>query len=196
MSYSQNNEEHFILQYFDGKAPSSFWDIGAFDGKTFSNTLALLERGWSGIAVEGSPVNFCNLVSNTAEHADRLHYVFGIVTDKVISSVMAWYDTDGDAVSSNDEAHVDKWSAGGMKFRKMYGAVFGWRTLLGLIPNPAFINVDVEGQSAQLAIDMWHEGLKPELWCIEHDGRADELAAMFMGYREVMRNGENIILVK
>lgn len=196
MSYSQNNEEHFILQHFEGKPPASFWDIGAFDGKTFSNTLALLERGWSGVAVEASPVNFCNLVANTAAHGDRLHYVFGIVLDKLDSCLTEWFDTAGDAVSSNDPAHVAKWAAGGMQFTRMHGAAFGWRALKSLVDDPAFINVDVEGQSADLAVAMWNDGMKPELWCIEHDGRADEIAAMFMGYREVMRNGENIILVK
>ena len=193
--YSQNNEEQFILQYFEGKQPGSFWDVGAFDGKTFSNTLALLERGWYGVAVEASPVNFVNLVNNTAAHADRLTYVFGIVLDKVESALTAWYDSNGDALSSNDQAHVDKW-ANIVNFTKMHGAAFGWRSLIPINPYPDFINVDVEGQSAALALAMYREGLRPAMWCIEHDSRMEEITQAFVEYRVLVCNGENIIMVK
>jgi FkbM family methyltransferase len=51
MNYSQNAEQEIILNYF-GDMIGTVCDIGANDGKTFSNSLALLERGWAGFLVE------------------------------------------------------------------------------------------------------------------------------------------------
>lgn len=50
--YSQNNEEEFILDWFQDKTDGFFLDIGAGDGVNDSNTRALWERGWSGMCIE------------------------------------------------------------------------------------------------------------------------------------------------
>lgn len=49
--YSQKNEEEVILKAVEGMK-GRFLDIGAYNGETYSNTLALLERGWSGVMIE------------------------------------------------------------------------------------------------------------------------------------------------
>lgn len=52
--YSQNNEEAHLLAYFkDFKGV--LLDIGANDGKTYSNSLKLIELGWKAVLVEPSP---------------------------------------------------------------------------------------------------------------------------------------------
>ena len=43
--YSQNREDEVILKYFGG-FKGALLDVGANDGKTFSNSLALIEKGW------------------------------------------------------------------------------------------------------------------------------------------------------
>ena len=43
--YSQNEEEKYILEAI-GEQVGIFLDIGAYDGETRSNTLALVEREW------------------------------------------------------------------------------------------------------------------------------------------------------
>lgn len=40
------------------KTDGFFVEIGAFDGYSWSNTLPLIETGWSGIMVEPDPINF------------------------------------------------------------------------------------------------------------------------------------------
>jgi len=57
MRYSQNQEEDVIQSWF-GDFVGTFLDIGANDGKTLSNTYALVERGWAGTYVEASPKAF------------------------------------------------------------------------------------------------------------------------------------------
>lgn len=51
--YSQNNEEEVISRHFAGST-GNLLDIGANNGKTLSNSLACIERGWSATLVEPS----------------------------------------------------------------------------------------------------------------------------------------------
>jgi FkbM family methyltransferase len=60
MNYSQNNEQQLIQQYF-GEAKGTVLDIGANDGKTLSNSLACIERGWAATLVEPSEKCFGKL---------------------------------------------------------------------------------------------------------------------------------------
>ena len=59
-----------------------------------------------------------------------------------------------------------------------------------------FINIDVDGQSAGLFIDALKNcRLRPKCWCVEHDGRQEELTrmALIQGYSQYHINGENVI---
>ena len=58
--YSQFNEEEIICNYFSNRL-GIVLDIGANDGKTFSNSLALIEKGWSAICVEPTEEAFVRL---------------------------------------------------------------------------------------------------------------------------------------
>lgn len=58
--YSQNNEEKIISDYF-GEISGRLLSIGENDGKTFSNSRALMERGWRGVLVEPAPGAFKKL---------------------------------------------------------------------------------------------------------------------------------------
>ena len=64
--YSQNREQEIILNYFKDIEVGHVVDIGSNDGKTFSNSLALIERGWMGTLVEPHPVAYDLL---TKQHA-------------------------------------------------------------------------------------------------------------------------------
>lgn len=62
MSYSQGNEESFILDFFKGIAAGRFIDIGANDGVNGSNVRALIENfSWGGVMVEPSMEVFADL---------------------------------------------------------------------------------------------------------------------------------------
>ena len=55
--YSQNGEQAHILHYLDtiSLKTGRLVDLGAGDGRTMSNTRALLERGWTGDLYDGDP---------------------------------------------------------------------------------------------------------------------------------------------
>lgn len=45
----------------EDKRDGYYVEVGAFDGIVVSNTLALVQLGWSGLAIEPNPINFANL---------------------------------------------------------------------------------------------------------------------------------------
>ncbi|XP_059471031.1 uncharacterized protein LOC132194017 [Neocloeon triangulifer] len=56
--YSQDNTGPFVLSLLKNKTKGFFFECGAFDGETFSNSLALEKFfNWTGLLVEGSPKN-------------------------------------------------------------------------------------------------------------------------------------------
>lgn len=55
--HSQYGQDDFVNSYFNNKNFGYFVEVGAFDGKTFSNTFLLEKLGWKGICIEPNP--FC-----------------------------------------------------------------------------------------------------------------------------------------
>jgi FkbM family methyltransferase len=200
--YSQNNEEELILEKFSTYG-GKFLDIGAYDGKKFSNTFALLERGWSGVMVEPSPCVFVKLMENTKEFKDRVSLVNCAVSIK--SEILLFHDSGGDALSTSDEAHREKWEKGSsVSFRKMFVKTITIKEILDLFGYDfSFINIDVEGQNYKLyeeIKELIRFGKLPQLKmiCIEHDGQhlSMQKEMKFFGFEKVLLNGENIIFWK
>jgi FkbM family methyltransferase len=59
--YSQWGEQKIIHNFFKDTKRGRFLDLGAFDGITGSNTYGLWMKGWSGVCVEASELNFRKL---------------------------------------------------------------------------------------------------------------------------------------
>lgn len=60
--YSQAGEDKFLEKLLPDKG--FFVDIGAYDGLKFSNTKRFYDKGWSGLAVEGTLKYFRALMVN------------------------------------------------------------------------------------------------------------------------------------
>lgn len=198
MRYSQNNEQDIILEHFKNKPTGRFLDIGAYDGKTFSNTLALVENGWTGLCIEPSPSVFCGLLKLHGDNPN-VTLINAALSDK--RELIPFYDCGGDAVSSTSTEHVKKWSAANLKFTKFNLITFPLSDLFAAYGYAFdFINLDVEGKSADLFFALPLDLLAPNVscFCIEHDMRyADILSkAEPHGFKQAGFNGENIILTR
>jgi hypothetical protein len=87
-SYSQYGEDLIILDAFAGSQyledePGTFLDIGAWHPTIFSNTRALIERGWAGVIIEPSPGPFINLMRACVKCGDVLPEVHVEVDGKM-----------------------------------------------------------------------------------------------------------------
>jgi FkbM family methyltransferase len=193
--YSQNNEEDFILDYFDGRT-GKFLDIGAYDVFKFSNTRALFERGWSGILVEPSPENY-KAIAGHYKDEPRIEVLNCAVGDR--GGEIDFYASD-DAVSTTDEKHRAKWEAAGVKYRKIkVNQVNVIDFMNQYCKGIDFLSVDTEATNIVLfrMIPDWvFEQIS--LFCIEHDGNREEIEARLkrFGFSVMYYNGENILLGK
>lgn len=194
--YSQYDEEPAITGYFAGvPGPHRFLDIGAYDGKKFSNTYRLVELGWPGVCVEPSVAPFHSLLDL---HRDNPGIVLVNAAVTLASALQEFQDTGGDAISSFDAQHVQKWKGAGGKFRAVLVKTITMQELLDAVGYDfTFISIDVEGLSLALLAQLPLDRLpKLRLICIEHDGRVDAVRSILKGWREVFRNAENIILAR
>lgn len=177
--YSQHGEQAIILKALEDIKNGRFLDIGAFRPFALSNTRALYELGWSGVMVEPSPGPMRALLEEYGKEP-RITLVQAAVA--VDSNMLDLHVTD-DAVSTSDAANFTKWEkAGGfMGTLKVPAIALGWLcTAYGPFD---FVNIDAEGVSGDLFIDLLGTLASPRCICVEHDGKAAELKAMAAAHK-------------
>jgi FkbM family methyltransferase len=197
--YSQHEEEEIIVRLFQAETRvGHFLDIGAYDGQTFSNTLRLVELGWSGVCVEPSPSVFTSLLKRHGNNPKitLINSALGLA-----NAFVPFWDAAGDAISTTNHPHKFKWERGSkVAFTAMVVYTVTFADLFkrfGL--NFDFINLDVEGISAELFMAMPLQTLeRTRCLCVEHDGQMEEIRrrAKQFGFEYVHHNGENIILFR
>jgi len=193
LKYSQNNEEHYILNAVKDITNGRLLDIGAYDGITFSNVRKLLESGWNGILIEASPKVFSLLQQNTKGLDVELVNIC-IVDNK--EELIDFYDND-QATATNEIDNYNKWK-NQTPFNKIHLNTCNYhKLLLKFGHHYDFVNIDIEGGSVQLFLKLFLLMPTVKCWCIEHDGNVD-LIKSYIGdkYKSVYVNPENIIIVK
>ncbi len=200
MSYSQNDEEKQIIAYVDacvGPEPRRFLDVGAFHPKTFSNTRALVERGWGGTYVEPAPINFASFL---AEYRDEPRFTLIHAALAADSKLVELHDSFGDALSSTEPAHVARWTAAGVKFRPFLTKTVTWDEILDATGcDYTVLSLDVEGMSYELLRLLPLPRLAGlRLIVVEHDAKIEEAVAHVEphGFKPLTLNGENLILIR
>lgn len=192
--YSQREEEKYILSYFDDTG--CFLDIGAYHPEIFSNVRALYERGWVGVCVEPSK-SCCPALEEFYKDTDVEVYNCAIGKETGIFDLS---DSNGDALSSTDPAHVKKWTENyGAKFTTVPTQFYTLNDLLkkSKYKQFNFVSIDVENDLLGIAIlkqiDLYSVGMI----CLEcgYDYRK-EVKDYMSGWKEVYSNAENIILAR
>lgn len=201
--YSQNDEEPAILSLLEnaGIKQGRFLDIGAYDGKTFSNTLRLAELGWSGVCIEPSPSVFPALLKLHGDNHNIELVQAAVAPHPSAPGLLEFWDSGGDAISTTSIEHVQKWQKG-------YSAVYK-KFMVYPVPLSEiflfygyqfeFINIDVESTNFELfkALPL-NLLVKTRGICVEHDGHTDDMLAFarHFGYDSVYTSGENLILAR
>lgn len=205
--YSQNHEDDIVLNFFQNiESNKTVLDIGANDGKTFSNSLLLIENGWKAHLVEPSST-FRTLMDFHKENDNVLIYPIGIGLE---NGTIDFYESgsfngdDLNLVSCVKPNEMDRWQ-GVVQFNKTKAIFNTFDAFLesNKLENEVFdfISIDVEGNDwdALQQIDLNKHDCK--LLCIEWNTK-NELANLFIEYAsrfglyEINRNAENIIFAK
>lgn len=197
--HSQNLEEKYILEYFEGKT-GTFLDLGCNDCKTFSNTRALFETGrFKGVLVDPSPraITKCRELYNG--HKGIYIYEYAIST----SNGRAILQESGPLCGASDIGLVSTFHDSEIeRFKRTvsYNAVevktFRWKTFLNRVPIKKFnlISCDCEGsdldiiaqidlKDTQMVILEWNS--KPEL--------KKEYEKYLDGFRLLYTSAENLL---
>jgi FkbM family methyltransferase len=192
MSFSQYDEETYILRAVEGITNGKLLDIGAWDPERFSNSRRLIMRGWDAVLIEPSPIPLRNLVAYYHE-SENVHVIGTAVGLEAGFMELALSD---DAVSTASEDHYERWKHDA----KFYGAaLFPVITLEQIslrFGGFDFVNIDTETSSVDLCRHMV-DALKWEARCVcvEHDDRMPELCQFMTGagYLLIYSNGTNAV---
>lgn len=180
--YSQNDEERVIVGLIeamglelgpgganDSALPRVVLDVGAFDGVTFSNSRALLERrnvfgepSWSGLLVEPCPGPAGRAARLYVDRPD-VHVLIGALVARwgrglsfeelrvaFPNAADSEHGADCDAVSTLDEKHRELWSRTIAHWGRVLVPAVSWQVLHTMCRRrlgrgPSVVSLDVEG---------------------------------------------------
>lgn len=196
MKHSQNNEEAVILEYFGGRT-GSFLDIGANDGRTFSNTHALALLGWKGVCVEPSPVAFASLSETYKRNLD-IELVQAAITAE--NRKFSFHQSSDTLVSSLDSAQPERWSHHNFTWDVVEVEGLTFPALLESCDLRQFdmISIDAEGYDYEILRQMDLDALGCKLICVEYGTDEAKIAAhcQAFGMKLIHRNDMNVIYGK
>ena len=199
--YSQSQEEKIILDYF-GNHVGTFVDIGANDGKTFSNTRALAERGWKGVCIEPDPEAFARLKALYDGHKGVYAYGYAISdhNGKKMLQKSGTLLKNGDTglVSTFHSQEVDRFKSA-VQYQPIEVKSFRWKTAMNRwqIKEFDFVSLDIEGDELNVLPDM--DLSKVKCICIEFNSKQDlkkEYEKYLDGFKLIYTSGENLIYAR
>lgn len=208
--FSQYGEDVPILNYIysNNLTKGKLLEIGAFDGIGFSNTRALLldNPGWKATFIEPSSFCFVKLFEIYKMEPSRFDLLnLAVVPENQLnnSPILEFHDNPMSAVSSSianlTMVYGRDLNSNGevVNPRKIYVGKVGMKEILEKFGPFDFINIDVEGYSAELALQEWFSPLTYgcKLLCIETDGQTSQLDNKFIsyGYEKLLDNGTNVV---
>ena len=194
--YSQNNEEEIILKYFSNQSIGKFIDIGGFHPTQLSNTRCLVEKGWSGVYVEPSPICMAAFTEVYSNNPNITLIQKAITTN---SGVAKFFESNGDAVGTLSESHRQLWSTA-ISFTETEVETLAMSTFLEYyFTGTDFMSIDVEGTNLELFNLLPDSVLSQvKMLCIEHEGNHEYMIdrCKKFGFRSLLWNNENIIFAK
>jgi len=196
MTYSQGREEEIILKFIGSRKEGSVFDIGAFDGKTNSNSLALIERGWTAVLVEPSPSCFLKLLA-CHEGNPKVHLLNAAVG--VEGGIRRFYEFENDQCGSTLEKNAAVWKSEERKCREYFLPQVTVSQIVAQLGGGAdVLSVDTEGTSYEVMASCPIKSWSPKVIIVEHDNRIIELSgwASENKYSVIGLNAENILLGK
>jgi FkbM family methyltransferase len=184
--YSQHGEQQLILTFFR-QNPDGFSrycvDAGAYDGVVGSNSRALFEAGWSGLAIEPNPRTFERLKALYASRPD-IACVQLAVSDHDASGVEMQFAVGPEGVAEEDKWKYAQVSTLNDDFAESYRRDLAYRyetssvdivelgALMRRMNVPrdlGFLSIDCEGEDIKIVRRLDLHEFRPRLICVESD---------------------------
>jgi FkbM family methyltransferase len=190
IDYSQNKEQEHILRYFDGRT-GTFLDLGANDGKTFSNTYALAQLGWRGMCVDASPKAF-KALQETHKGNDRVLCLNLALANEC--GPVTLHEASDTLLSSLDPQQRETWKSYNLGWDAVQVQGVTFDVLMDGIRRFEFISMDIEGMDIDILKQINLDAYGVQLLCIEHGGRQAEIMDICKGWQVLYYGDINLIL--
>lgn len=164
-TYAPDDENTLLTQFFGAGFKGYFVDIGAHDGRSYSNSRPLWEQGWSGLLIEPDPETFKLLLANYPNR-ERLSFLNAAVClqDGPVE-FFEHADPDRTGWHSMAPEWISTWQPGKSKKITVAGVRF---SSLKLEREIDFLSIDTEGYDAVVLKSM-PEIIRPKLIVCEVD---------------------------
>jgi FkbM family methyltransferase len=172
--YSQFGEEQIILDYFNSRI-GNVLDIGANDGKKFSNSLKLIENGWNALLVEPTKIAFEKL-SNLHSNRENVFCKNVAVSTKNGTATMkvngSFYDNNDTGLLSFIVSDIDKKDSENYEYVEMVD----FETLIkkSIFKTYDLISIDIEGHDFDVLQQIDLKKLNTQMLIVEYDGCNDK----------------------
>ncbi len=164
-SHVPTTEDGFISQFFGRGYNGYFVDIGAHDGRSYSNSRPLWEEGWSGMLIEPDPDTFKKLLENYPSK-ERLEFINAAICET--NGPIDFYqhsDTDRTGWHSIEPSWITTWEPGKARKITVEGRRFDSLKFAKAID---LLSIDTEGYDAAI-LEMMPEAIRPKLVICEVD---------------------------
>lgn len=211
--YSQNEEEKHITGFFGGQK-GTLLDIGANDGKSYSNSLKLIELGWDAVLVEPSPTCIDKIKSLHGENK-LVTIIQAAVGSETIEAnfhesgklpVRDLDENNTSLLSTLVAKEKERWKPLGVEWKEYPVKVFTYNdlhvefNLTGIVNGYDFISIDAEGVDIEILkqIDL----SRTKLICIEYNSNVAakkeilDYTSLFGMTKIIYENGENLLICK
>jgi len=192
--FSQRDEEKYILEFFKDKSSGTLLDIGAYHPETFSNSRALISKGWEAVLVEPSPECFENIFHFYED--DKMVTVFNVAIN-TYDGEMIFYNSQG-AVATGKKEHYDVWKFVQKDFKQIEVPCLTWKTFHDFIFRKKFdfINIDAEGMDWDILQQIDLDKTETKLVCVEYSYSLSDIVNYLskFNFSLLYNNEENIIV--
>ncbi len=204
---SQYGECKILHALFSGNPAGYFIDIGAADGIRYSNTLNLIDSGWSGILVEPCKHFLSTLNKNNSDNPN-VHVFAGAVSDyNGESNFYVWKEKGDSQISTiEDEQYEsirnDEWWKSQGSFTDQYLVdVIRPSELLEKFNCPKkieFVDIDAEASEMKILNNWPWDDYAVELFCIEFSMGKDFITKFMKekNYVPIVQTGGNLLFCK
>lgn len=196
MSFSQYAEDEAFVPLLPDDG--SVLDLGAWSAEKFSNSRALIKKGWRAVLVEPSPGPLkwiCEFYRNDP----RVQIVGAAVAT---TAGMIEIQLTDDAVSTSDPGNFQVWDKSADFYGRAWFPAITLADILNRFGSFDCVNIDVEGQSVPIAVQLMNTEMYPKVIIVEHDKDYELLmkTASRRGYRQLDVNpaseATNTVLVR
>ncbi len=201
--YAQLGQDEFIEQYFSERKPRNmvFVEVGAFDGKHYSNVRRLVEKyDWQGLCVEPIKKNFEKLRrSYLGKNVKCIQVAVSNRNGTAEMNVSTYPHLPewGSDVSALDPAETERWTRKyGAQWTKEKVQVKKLTEILAEnnLTDIDLLSIDAEGHDFEVLEGLDFEKYKPQLIVVEYGGRRDDIIELLSlhGYSVVYDNRQDL----